>query len=117
LEKAGQTKILTIGSTAAPKPSAAKDSKADPTGGAKVTAAKAIQKTGESVPSADSAKSASAVSSGRNSASVAESKPTVVDIDAVAKEQEADVDEELLESMYGKVRYQEYHSWRLINVS
>jgi peptide chain release factor subunit 3 len=122
VEKSGQTKILTIGSTAPAPSTTAKQNttKAEPKAGAeagaKVAAAKAIQKTGEPLPSTDSpnpTKPSSVASSGQTSVTQAETKPAAVEIDAVAKEQEADVDTELLDSIYGKVRYHAQVTFRL----
>jgi peptide chain release factor subunit 3 len=102
VEKAGQTKVLSIGTPAA-APSAAKENvdKAAPEAGAKVAAAKAIEKTGEptkSTPTA-SGRTSPTPSSGRNSPSRAE-KPATKTVD-VEKELE-DVDEATLAEMYGK---------------
>jgi peptide chain release factor subunit 3 len=102
VEKAGQTKVLSIGTPAA-APSAAKENvdKAAPEAGAKVAAAKAIEKTGEptkSTPTA-SGRTSPTPSSGRNSPSRAE-KPAAKTVD-VEKELE-DVDEATLAEMYGK---------------
>jgi peptide chain release factor subunit 3 len=101
VEKAGQTKVLSIGTPAAP--SAAKENvdKAAPEAGAKVAAAKAIEKTGEPTKStpAASGRTSPTPSSGRNSPSRAE-KPAAKTVD-VEKELE-DVDEATLAEMYGK---------------
>jgi peptide chain release factor subunit 3 len=90
-----KTKILSIGTST----SAKKDtgSAAD---GAKVAAAKAIEKT-EKPATSQSGKSSPSPSSGKNSPTPAESK-AMREADAVAKEQAADVDEEILEEVYGK---------------
>jgi peptide chain release factor subunit 3 len=101
VEKAGQTKVLSIGTPAAP--SAAKENvdKGAPEAGAKVTAAKAIEKTGEptKTTSAASGRTSPTPSSGRNSPTRAEKPPAkAVDIE---KELE-DVDEATLAEMYGK---------------
>jgi peptide chain release factor subunit 3 len=102
VEKAGQTKVLSIGTPAA-SPSVAKESvdKDAPEAGAKVTAAKAIEKTGEPTKStpAASGRTSPTPSSGRNSPSRAE-KPAAKGVD-VEKELE-DVDEATLAEMYGK---------------
>jgi peptide chain release factor subunit 3 len=109
VEKAGQTKILSIGSTGSaasksePKPGEKTDSAES---GAKITAAKAIQKTGESVPSSSTSgagKTSPSPSSGKTSPTRADSKPVMKEADAVAKEQAVDVDEEILNEVYGKV--------------
>ncbi|KAH3903936.1 peptide chain release factor GTP-binding subunit [Parastagonospora nodorum] len=98
VEKAGQTKVLSIGTPAAP--SAAKENvdKGAPEAGAKVAAAKAIEKTGETTPAA-SGRTSPTPSSGRNSPSRSE-KPAAKAVD-VEKELE-DVDEATLAEMYGK---------------
>jgi peptide chain release factor subunit 3 len=101
IEKAGQTKVLSIGTPAAP--SAAKENvdKGAPEAGAKVAAAKAIEKTGEPTKStpAASGRTSPTPSSGRNSPSRSEKPPAkAVDIE---KELE-DVDEATLAEMYGK---------------
>ena len=69
--------------------------------GAKVTAAKAIEKTGEATAS-DSGKTSPTPSSGRSSPSRGAAKAAARDADAVEKEQAADVDEETLKEIYGK---------------
>jgi peptide chain release factor subunit 3 len=102
VEKAGQTKVLSIGTPAA-APSAAKDNvdKGAPEAGAKVAAAKAIEKTGEPTKStpAASGRTSPTPSSGRNSPSRSE-KPAAKTVD-VEKELE-DIDEATLAEMYGK---------------
>jgi peptide chain release factor subunit 3 len=101
VEKAGQTKVLSIGTPAAP--SAAKENvdKSAPEAGAKVAAAKAIDKTGEPTKStqAASGRTSPTPSSGRNSPSRTE-KPAAKAVD-IEKELE-DVDEATLAEMYGK---------------
>jgi len=103
VEKAGQTKVLSLGTPAA-APSAAKDNvdKAAPEAGAKVTAAKAIEKTGEPTKStpASSGRTSPTPSSGRNSPSRSE-KPTTKAVD-VEQEQAEAVDEATLREIYGK---------------
>ncbi|KAF2123249.1 eukaryotic peptide chain release factor GTP-binding subunit [Lophiotrema nucula] len=105
VEKAGQTKVLSIGSTA---PAPAKDASAKdnvdpsaPEAGAKVAAAKAIERTGEPTTSAPTGRT-SPTSSGRNSPSRGEQRAAARAIDAVEKEQAEAVDEETLAEMYGK---------------
>jgi peptide chain release factor subunit 3 len=102
VEKAGQTKVLSIGTPAA-APSVAKDNvdKGAPEAGAKVAAAKAIEKTGEPTKStpAASGRTSPTPSSGRNSPSRSE-KPAAKTVD-VEKELE-DIDEATLAEMYGK---------------
>ncbi|KAF2742782.1 hypothetical protein M011DRAFT_481404 [Sporormia fimetaria CBS 119925] len=105
VEKAGGTKVLSIGSTA-PAPSAAKE-KADksvPEAGSKVSAAKAIEKTGDtsSTPTGRTSPTPSKAS-GRDSPSRATDAPKPrAAVDAVEKEQAEDVDESTLAEMYGK---------------
>jgi peptide chain release factor subunit 3 len=119
VEKEGQTKVLSIGGSAPVKSVAPKKdvNKSEPEAGAKVAAAKAIEKTGEPAPNSPTAKDASSgktspspssgresptPSDGRNSPSRAEKRAAKAEADAVAKEQEADVDESTLAEMYGK---------------
>ena len=102
VEKSGGTKVLSLGTPAA-APSAAKENadKGAPEAGSKVTAAKAIEKTGEPTKSttAASGRTSPTPSSGRNSPSRAEKTPAkAVDVE---KELE-DVDEATLAEMYGK---------------
>jgi peptide chain release factor subunit 3 len=66
---------------------------------AKVTASKAIDKTDSK---AGSGKTSPTPSSGRSSPSRAGTKAAARDVDAVEKEQAADVDEETLKEIYGK---------------
>lgn len=75
-----------------------------PEGGAKLTATKAIEKTGEKTGSekASSGKTSPTPSSGRSSPSRATGKVVTRDAAAVEKEQSADVDDETLKEMYGK---------------
>ena len=104
-ESAGKTKVLSIGAASTPSgpTSAAKENvdKEAPAAGAKVTATKAIEKTGGPTGAAASSGRTSP-SSGRNSPSRAESKVSAREADAVTKEQAVDVDEETLAEMYGK---------------
>ncbi|KAI6783489.1 Eukaryotic peptide chain release factor GTP-binding subunit-like protein [Emericellopsis cladophorae] len=125
--KEGGTKVLSIGGDAsAPKPKAkvlsiggdatppAKTTKDDvkpeptdaPEAGQKTTAAKAIEKTGEKTGKAASSSGktsgkTSPTSSGRSSP-VGGEKKAQRDVDAVTKEQAADVDEDTLKEIYGK---------------
>ncbi|KAI2610556.1 hypothetical protein GGR54DRAFT_617444 [Hypoxylon sp. NC1633] len=99
-------KVLSIGVPAPPKdePKADKADKEAPVeAGSKVTAAKAIEKTGETTKSTktSSGKTSPTPSSGRSSPSRG-SKAAVRDADAVANEQAADVDDETLKEIYGK---------------
>ncbi|KAI1397511.1 hypothetical protein F4819DRAFT_79776 [Hypoxylon fuscum] len=98
-------KVLSIGVPAPPKdePKAEKTEKeAAADAGSKVTASKAIEKTGETTkPSkSSSGKTSPTPSSGRSSPS--RSSKAVRDADAVANEQLADVDEDTLKEIYGK---------------
>ena len=95
---APKTKVLSIGvPTSAPL--AAKDAPAE--AGAKAAAVKAIEKTGESTTNTNGTTSPSP-SSGRSSPTAAEVREAKREADAVAQEQAAQVDEELLEEVYGK---------------
>ena len=110
-----KAKILTIGGAAAGSPAKSKEeSKAEPQdepeAGQRAAAAKAIEKTGEKAgkaaatsTNASSGRTSPTPSSGRSSPvnSSGENK-TQREIDAVAKEQQADVDEETLKEIYGK---------------
>jgi peptide chain release factor subunit 3 len=102
VEKTGHTKVLSIGTPAAP--TGAKDNvdKAAPEAGAKVTAAKAIEKTGEPTKStsAGSGRTSPTPSSGRNSPTPA-TKPAAKAVD-VEQEMAEVVDEATLREMYGK---------------
>ena len=69
--------------------------------GAKVTAAKAIEKT-DSPAASQNSKTSSSPSTGKPSPTPAENRAAQREADAVAKEQAADVDEEILEEVYGK---------------
>lgn len=101
-KSASGAKVLSLGTPAA-TPSAAKE-KADktaPEAGAKVAAAKAIEKTGEPSTTTESGRTSPAPSSGRNSPTPKD-KPaakTLVDVDA---EQADVVDEATLAEIYGK---------------
>ena len=95
-----KTKVLSIGGDT---PGATSSQKEAPGAeeGAKVTAAKAIEKTEKPTTSANN-KASSAPSSGKSSPTPAEARAAAREADAVAKEQAADVDEEVLEEVYGK---------------
>lgn len=105
-----KAKVLSIGATAPPKEEPKteeaapdfKDATADE--GAKVTAAKAIEKAGEKAGSekASSGKTSPTPSSGRSSPSRSGPKGATRDAVAVEQEQTADVDEDTLKDMYGK---------------
>ena len=95
-----KAKVLSIGVPTPSAPESKKDASAQD--GAKMSAAKALEKTGEPGVSANGKVSPSP-SSGRNSPAAAEaSKQEKREADAVAKEQAAAVDEETLEEVYGK---------------
>lgn len=104
-----KTKVLSIGGAAA-APKKDESPKAEPSNtpeaGKKATATKAIEKTGEKAGKAAAAGKTSGKSSptasGRNSPTAGEKKPTAREIDAVQKEQAADVDEDTLKEIYGK---------------
>ncbi|KIN01250.1 hypothetical protein OIDMADRAFT_103874 [Oidiodendron maius Zn] len=97
-----KAKILSIGGTTpAKKEEPAKEPVAAAQEGAKVTAAKAIEKTEKGAASA-SGKTSPTPSSGRSSPSRATEKKVTRDADVVEKEQAADVDEETLKEIYGK---------------
>ncbi|MCJ1359834.1 MAG: translation termination factor GTPase eRF3 [Icmadophila ericetorum] len=113
-QEAPKAKILSIGAEVATKPKtltmsavppAAKEtsSKEVPTAqdGAKVTAAKAIEKT-EKLVTNSSGKNSPAPSSGQSSPTPGEAKVAAREADAIAKEQAAEVDEGILEEVYGK---------------
>lgn len=91
-----KAKVLSIGGTASARKEAgsAED-------GAKVTAAKAMEKI-EKKSLASSGKSSPTPSSGKTSPVPAEAKADAREVDAVAREQAQDVDEEILEEVYGK---------------
>ncbi|KAK0709536.1 P-loop containing nucleoside triphosphate hydrolase protein [Lasiosphaeria miniovina] len=104
-----KAKILSIGATAPPKeePKTEEDKKDDAIkegtaeSAAKVTATKAIEKT-DAKASASGASSPTP-SSGRSSPTrAAAPKGVVREVDAVEKEQTADVDQETLKEIYGK---------------
>ena len=98
-----KAKVLSIGTPATPPPATKKETPADAPAeaGAKVAAAKAIEKTEKNAAS-DSGKTSPTPSSGRSSPSRSAAKAAARDADAVEKEQEADVDEETLKEIYGK---------------
>ncbi len=100
---APKAKVLSIGtSTQAKKEESKKDVPATAAEGAKVTAAKAIEKT-EGKTASESGKTSPSPSSGRSSPTRAGAEKTATrEVDAVEKEQAADVDEETLKEIYGK---------------
>ncbi|KAL8785410.1 MAG: hypothetical protein Q9195_008645 [Heterodermia aff. obscurata] len=95
-----KSKVLSIGGDTPGATSTQKESPG-PEEGAKVTAAKAIEKT-EKPTTSNNSKTPSAPSSGKTSPSPAEARAAAREADAVAKEQAADVDEQVLEEVYGK---------------
>ncbi|KAK8046561.1 eukaryotic peptide chain release factor GTP-binding subunit [Apiospora saccharicola] len=99
---AAPVKVLSIGAPAASKDEPKKEEEKNDAAeaGAKVTAAKALEKTGESTQ--DSGKTSPTPSSGRSSPSRAAKAQAKRDADAVAAEQVADVDEDTLKEIYGK---------------
>ncbi|KAG9187094.1 eukaryotic peptide chain release factor GTP-binding subunit [Alternaria panax] len=104
VEKTGGTKVLSLGTPAAP--SAAKEKaekeKGAPEAGTKVTAAKAIEKTGEATPaSAGSGRTSPTPSSGRNSPTPKD-KAAEKKAQDIEKEMEEVVDEATLAEIYGK---------------
>ncbi|KAF2767305.1 hypothetical protein EJ03DRAFT_158533 [Teratosphaeria nubilosa] len=94
-------KVLLLNAAPSPAP-AAKDTadKDAPAAGTKVTAAKAVEKTGETP--ASSGRTSPTPASGRSSPSRAEQKAEARRADLVAQEQANEVDDEALEEMYGK---------------
>lgn len=99
-----KAKVLSIGvptsTSASPKKPASPTTKEPlkaPEAGAKVTAAKAVEKTGEKV----SGKTSPAPSSGKSSPTPGEAKKGR-NADELAQEQTADVDASVLQEMYGK---------------
>ncbi|KAI5464767.1 P-loop containing nucleoside triphosphate hydrolase protein [Mariannaea sp. PMI_226] len=100
-----KAKVLSIGGSSTPtkKEEPAKPEPTNkPEAGQKAAAAKAIEKTGEKAgKSAAASGTTSPSASGRSSPSAGEKKP-IREVDAVQKEQAADVDEETLKEIYGK---------------
>jgi peptide chain release factor subunit 3 len=98
-----KAKVLSIGVPAAAPTAAKKESPATAPAeaGARVTAAKAIEKTEKTIAS-DSGKTSPTPSSGRSSPSQSAAKAAARDADIVEKEQAADVDEDTLKEIYGK---------------
>ncbi|KAF2760357.1 hypothetical protein EJ05DRAFT_462408 [Pseudovirgaria hyperparasitica] len=107
VETSGKTKVLSIGTPAVPaKEKSEKVEKAEQApaeAGAKAAAVKAIEKTGEPTGNEPtSGRTSPTPSSGRDSPTGKEKAALKKEADAVAKEQEADVDEATLAEMYGK---------------
>jgi peptide chain release factor subunit 3 len=100
---APKAKVLSIGTPAqAKKEEPKRDAPAPVAEGAKFTAAKAIEKT-EGKTASESGKTSPSPSSGRSSPTRAGAEKTATrEVDAVEKEQAADVDEETLKEIYGK---------------
>ena len=105
-----KAKVLSIGGTASAPAKPKEETKPEPTdapeAGQKTTAAKAIEKTGEkagkAAASGKSSGKTSPNSSGRSSPVGTGEKKPQRDVDAVTKEQAADVDDETLNEIYGK---------------
>ena len=97
-----KVKVLSIGGTAPAKKEDTNDEENKKVStleaGAKITAAKAIEKTGEG---GISNGTISPTPSGKSSPAPADAKQTK-DADAVVKEQAAEINEEILEEVYGK---------------
>ncbi|KAL9127589.1 MAG: hypothetical protein Q9217_003569 [Psora testacea] len=96
---APKSKVLSIGVPTPATPASKTDASAED--GAKTVAAKALEKTDKPSATANGQMSPSP-SSGRTSPSPAEAKEAKREADAVAKEQAKEVDEEVLEEVYGK---------------
>ncbi|KAI9811546.1 MAG: translation termination factor GTPase eRF3 [Phylliscum demangeonii] len=99
--EAPKAKVLSIGSTSGSLDSARDQEKKDTPieeNGAKARASKAIEKTEKNIDGA----SPSVPDSGSSSPTRGDAKAAQREIDAVAKEQVADVDYETLEEVYGK---------------
>lgn len=96
-----KAKVLSIGATSAPakKEEQKKESTLTANDGAKITAAKAIEKKDK----APTSETSSPSPSGRSSPTASSATKAVTrEADAVEKEQTADVDEETLKEIYGK---------------
>jgi len=107
VEKAGGTKVLSLGTPAAPSAAKEKADKEKGTvdAGSKVTAAKAIEKTGEPTPaSAGSGRTSPTPSSGRNSPTPKEkaAEKAAAKTQDVENEMAEVVDEATLAEIYGK---------------
>ena len=96
---APKAKVLSIGVPTPTAPASNPDASAED--GAKTAAAKAIEKTEKPATTSNGSTSPSP-SSGRSSPTAAEVKEAKREADAVAKEQAAVVDEDVLEEVYGK---------------
>lgn len=99
-----KAKVLSIGVPSTPAPAKKEEPKKETPpaeSGAKVTAAKAIEKT-EKATASDSGKTSPTPSSGRSSPSRGGGGGAKVATPDIVKEQAADVDEETLKEIYGK---------------
>ena len=98
-----KAKVLSIGVPTAASSAGKKEETAANSGdaGAKITAAKAIEKTEKST-ATESGNTSPAPSSGRSSPTRTSAKNAGREADIVEKEQAADVDEETLKEIYGK---------------
>lgn len=109
-EATPKTKVLSIGATSSSSTTSSQAAKAPATAdtGAKVTAAKAIEKTEKKAEKkaekkTPSGRASPTPSSGRSSPGRGDSKAAAArSVDAVAKEQLADVDEATLKEIYGE---------------
>ncbi|KAK2754273.1 translation termination factor GTPase eRF3 [Arachnomyces sp. PD_36] len=105
-DAAPKAKVLSIGgasATSTPTPPAAAKGAAAADAGAKVTATKAIEKTEKKAEKKSaSGRQSPTPSSGRSSPGRGESKVAARNVDTVAKEQAADVDEATLREIYGE---------------
>lgn len=103
VEKTAGTKVLSLNAAPAAAPSAKETvNKAEAGAGKAVTAAKALEKTGNSPAASASGRTSPTPSSGRSSPTPAEKRAEARQADLVAQEQAADVDEDTLKEMYGK---------------
>lgn len=114
ISKSKTAKVLSIGGPAPPKDEpkkkeeekkpeqAAATATAGAEAGAKATAAKAMEKTGDTKSSSGKASPAPSTGSGRSSPSRGGKVAEKRDADAVANEQAADVDDDTLKEIYGK---------------
>lgn len=105
-----KAKVLSIGGSSAPakeKETPKPEPSSKPEAGQKAAAVKAIEKTGEKAGKAAAASGTtsgktSPTSSGRSSPSGPAEKKVQREVDAVTKEQAADVDDDTLKEVYGK---------------
>jgi peptide chain release factor subunit 3 len=106
---APKAKVLSIGVPAPPKEEPRKEESvkeetkpAAAGAGAKAAAAKAVEKEKPGADKSGSGKTSPSPSSGRSSPSRGGNKSATRDVDAVKKEQSADVDDATLKELYGK---------------